>query len=181
MENSEKQIKRGDIYVYDFGNNPGSVQSGIRPVLVLQGNEFNEHSPTTIIAPISSAIKKTYLPSHIFLGEEYGLKMPSMILVEQLCTVNQNELGKYIGTVDDEPTLKKIWKAFKKTLGMWDYSLNKKKDVYCLCHRCLDDFRSRPNVIVSRLDPFADEKDVCTICNVRYGYDYVVSERSKSF
>ena len=181
MENSEKQIRRGDIYVYDFGFNPGSVQSGIRPVLVLQGNEFNEHSPTTIIAPITSAIKKTYLPSHIFLGEEYGLRMPSMALVEQLRTVNQNELGKYIGTVDDEPTLKQIWKAFKKTLGMWDYSLNKKKDVYCLCHRCLDDFRSRPNVIVSRLDPFAVEKDVCTICNIRYGYDYVVSERSRSY
>lgn len=180
MEKNEKQIRRGDIYVYDFGINPGSVQSGVRPVLVLQGNEFNDHSPTTIIAPITSAIKRTYLPSHVFLGDDYGLKMPSMALVEQLRTVNQSELGKYIGTVEDEQTIKQIWKAFKKTLGMWDYSLNKNKDVYCLCRRCLDDFRSRPNVVVSRLDPFAVEKDVCTICNVRYGYDYVVYEKTKS-
>ena len=177
MSENERKIKRGEIYVYDFGSNPGSIQSGLRPVLVLQGNEFNDHSPTTIVAPITSVIKKNYLPSHVFLGPEYGLKKPSMAMLEQLKTINQSQLGKYIGIVDDERTQKQIWKAFKKTLGMWDYTRNQSQSVYCLCHRCLDDFRSRPNVIVSRLDPFNSVKDFCTVCNTRYGYDYVVIER----
>lgn len=177
MEINNQKIKRGEIYVYDFGQNPGSIQSGIRPVLVIQGNEFNEHSPTTIIVPITTAIKKTYLPSHIFLGTDYGLKTPSMAMIEQIRTINKKDLGRYIGFVNDEYTKKLIWKAVKKTLGMWDYTKNRSKNVYCLCNRCLDDIKSRKDIIVSRLDPFNREKNICMICNTQFGYDYIVTDR----
>ena len=59
----ETSVKRFEIYNYNFGENPGSIQSGYRPVLVIQDDRMNENSPTTIIAAITTAIKKTYLPS----------------------------------------------------------------------------------------------------------------------
>lgn len=71
MQNTK--VKHGEIYCFDFGNNEGSIQNGIRPALVIQANNFNANSPTTVIAAITTAQKGMYLPSHIFLGESYGL------------------------------------------------------------------------------------------------------------
>ena len=70
----EKMICRGDLFYYDFGDNSGSVQSGERPVLVVQADDYNQNAPTIIVAAVTSVIKKRYLPSHIILGEEFGLK-----------------------------------------------------------------------------------------------------------
>lgn len=67
-------ICRGDLFYYDFGDNSGSVQSGERPVLVVQADDYNQNAPTIIVAAVTSVIKKRYLPSHIILGEEFGLK-----------------------------------------------------------------------------------------------------------
>ena len=69
-------ICRGDLFYYDFGDNSGSVQSGERPVLVVQADDYNQNAPTIIVAAVTSVIKKRYLPSHIILGEEFGLKKP---------------------------------------------------------------------------------------------------------
>ena len=97
-----KAVKRGEIYYFDFGKAEGSIQSGRRPVLVLQADNFNANSPTVIVASITAVIKKRYLPSHIILGEEYGLTKPSMVLLEQIQTVNKCGLVDYIGFIDDE-------------------------------------------------------------------------------
>lgn len=88
-----RKIKHGDIFWYDFGTNEGSIQNGIRPALVIQANDFNANSPTTVIAAITTAQKGMYLPSHIFLSDSYGLSQPSTVLLEQLRTVNQSDLG----------------------------------------------------------------------------------------
>mgnify|MGYP000033312649 FL=1 len=96
----EKIIRRGDLFYYDFGNNTGSVQHGERPVLVLQANDYNRNAPTVIIAAVTSVVKKRYLPSHIVLGERFGLKKPSMVLLEQVRTINKFELQEYIGSVE---------------------------------------------------------------------------------
>ena len=88
----EKMICRGDLFYYDFGDNSGSVQSGERPVLVVQADDYNQNAPTIIVAAVTSVIKKRYLPSHIILGEEFGLKKPSMFLLEQIRTVNKEDL-----------------------------------------------------------------------------------------
>ena len=92
----EKMICRGDLFYYDFGDNSGSVQSGERPVLVIQADDYNQNAPTIIVAAVTSVIKKRYLPSHIILGEEFGLKKPSMVLLEQIRTVNREDLREYI-------------------------------------------------------------------------------------
>ena len=76
----ERTICRGDLFYYDFGNRTGSVQSGERPVLVIQADDYNKNAPTIIVAAVTSVIKKRYLPSHIQLGEDFGLKKPSMVL-----------------------------------------------------------------------------------------------------
>ena len=154
----EKMICRGDLFYYDFGDNSGSVQSGERPVLVIQANDYNQNAPTIIVAAVTSVIKKRYLPSHIILGEEFGLKKPSMVLLEQIRTVNREDLREYIGTVDDDKLFRQINATLKKTFGLWVY---------------------KPDYIVRRLDPFAKRKDRCDKCDGD-GWDYVVTDRYSS-
>lgn len=172
----EKIVKYGEIYIYNFGEHSGSIQNGVHPAVVIQGDDFNRNSPTTIVACITSAVKKLYLPSHIFIGAKYGLSKPSMIMTEQLATVNQNELERYIGIIDDERILKSIWRALKKTTGHWDYGRNKDLEL-CLCGKCLSDYYNTQQYFISRADPFQKDKEVCAICNVGFGYDYIVSPR----
>ena len=173
----DRKVKHGDIFWYDFGVKDGSIQSGNRPALVIQANDFNANSSTTVIAAITTAQKGMYLPSHIFLGENYGLKQPSTVLLEQLCTVNQADLGDYIGSVDDRITQNAISKALKKTFGLWFYHAPK-DDVRCLCGRCADEYRDSNEYIISRKDPFQKEKDPCDRCR-RPGYDYILKPRRK--
>lgn len=90
-------IKRGDIYYFDFGENRGSIQSGNRPVLVLQADNFNTKAPTIIVAAITTVIKKQYLPSHVVLPDDTGLKQPSMVLIEQIRAVNKSDLTNKVG------------------------------------------------------------------------------------
>lgn len=171
-------VKRFEIYLYDFGSMPGSVQNGIRPALIIQDNRFNENSPTTIVAAITSVIKKERLPSHIFLGQEFGLSKPSMVMLEQIRTVNQNELGEYIGAITDPYLTKILGRGIKKTLGMWDYTPRDKTAIRCLCPQCAESYRNTRSFIIRRLDPFQKAKDACDRCN-RPGWDYVVLDRKR--
>ena len=174
-----EKVKRGEIYLYDFGTNEGSIQNGLRPALVVQCDEGNKASCTTVIAAMTTVIKKRYLPSHIILGDRFGLKEPSMVMLEQLRTVNQADLLEYIGKIDDEHCMKKINIGVKKALGLWvDKPYRKPADMRCLCVKCLESYKNSPNYIVKRLDPFAKAKEKCDKCQ-SYGYDYLVIERSK--
>jgi len=171
-------VKRFEIYLYDFGAMPGSIQNGIRPALIIQDNRFNENSPTTIVAAITSVIKKERLPSHIFLGQEFGLSKPSMVMLEQLRTVNQDELREYVGAISDPYLTKIIGRGIKKTLGMWDYAPRDKTAIRCLCPQCAESYRNTRSFIIRRLDPFQKAKDACDRCN-RPGWDYVVVDRKR--
>ena len=171
-------VKRFEIYLYDFGSMSGSVQNGIRPALIIQDNRFNENSPTTIVAAITSVIKKERLPSHIFLGQEFGLSKPSMVMLEQMRTVNQNDLGEYIGAITDPYLIKILGRGIKKTLGMWDYAPRDKTAIRCLCPQCAESYRNTRSFIIRRLDPFQKAKDACDRCN-RPGWDYVVVDRKR--
>ena len=178
MENTDdRKVKRGEIYLYDFGSNNGSIQNGLRPVLVIQCDEGNQASTTTVVAAITTVIKKRYLPSHIVLGNNYGLREASMVMLEQLKTVNQSELYECIGVVDSEYLMKKISIGLKKALGLWVDKPNKRKnDIRCLCGKCLNDYKSDPNYIVRRLDPFEKTKHQCDKCPDS-GYDYILYDK----
>ena len=71
----ERTICRGDLFYYDFENRTGSVQSGERPVLVIQADDYNKNAPTIIVAAVTSVIKKRYLPSHIYIYNGGGLRV----------------------------------------------------------------------------------------------------------
>jgi len=179
MKKKAGNVMNGEIYYYDFGTNEGSIQSGLRPVLVVQCNEGNKVSTTTVVAAITTAIKKQYLPSHVILGEAFGLKKPSMVMLEQFRTVNQCDLQQYIGFVDDEEAARHIAVGLKKALGLWACKPREQADIRCLCSRCLDDYKAAPDYIVRRLDPFAREKHRCDKC-LGFGYEYIIIDTRKS-
>lgn len=174
------KVKRGEIYYCDLGNKEGSIQNGVRPVIVVQCNEGNQASPTTIVAALTTSIKKRYMPSHIILEDNFGLKYPSMVMLEQLSTVNQSELEDYVGTVDDPAILKQIDIGLKKALGMWVYKKPTNTDtVLCLCPKCLSDYNSIPNVIIRRVDPFNRTRERCDKC-YGMGYDYLITKKNNN-
>ena len=178
MKPKENQkVIRGEIYLYDFGDNEGSIQNGIRPVIIVQCDAGNEESTTTVVAAFTTAIKKQFLPSHIVVGKNYGLKEPSMVMLEQLKTVNQSDLTEYIGIVDNEYMLRKINNGLKAALGLWGKK-QRKGDIRCLCVKCLQDYKSNPTYIVRRLDPFQRTKGKCDKCQDS-GYDYILIERKR--
>lgn len=175
MSSTEK-VMRGEIYFYDFGKNEGSIQSGVRPVLVIQSDEANKASTTTVVAAITTAVKKQYLPSHIILDEGCGLKKPSMVMLEQIATVNQNDLQRFVGFVGDSELMRAINNGIKKAFGIWAHKPAEKPDIRCLCSRCLMDYKSDPNCIIRRADPFMRIKRQCDKC-LGLGYEYIVAEK----
>ena len=96
-------IKRGDIYYADLSPVIGSEQGGIRPVLIVQNDIGNKYSPTVIAAAITSQINKAKLPTHIEISaQEYGLVRDSVILLEQVRTIDKKRLREKIGHLDEE-------------------------------------------------------------------------------
>lgn len=112
----EKQIVKGEIYWTDLGQGLGSEQSNRRPCLVIQNNVGNTHSPTVIIGIITSQLEKAKLPTHIEI-DGFGLPKKSVILLEQLRTVDKRRLKGYIGKVDDI-TIRKVDNALKISLDI---------------------------------------------------------------
>ena len=109
-------IKRGDIFYADLDPIIGSEQGGIRPVLVVQNNVGNRYSPTVVVLPVSSA-KKNYLPTHIHVCGSKMLPKDSVVLAEQIRTIDRNRLKSYVGSVGFE-IMKKVDKAVKISIGV---------------------------------------------------------------
>ena len=113
----EDIYKRGELYYADLSPVIGSEQGGVRPVLIIQNNVGNKYSPTIIVAAITSQINKAKIPTHVELtSKEYGLPKDSVILLEQLRTLDKRRLREKIGYVD---TLKMrpVDNAFLISLG----------------------------------------------------------------
>lgn len=173
---TKRKICRGDIYVCDMGTEAGTAQNGIRPVLVLQSTNWNENSGTTVVAAISTSCKKEYLPSHVYLGDNFGLQKQSTVFLEQLRTVDQCELGKRLGHITDEKVMKRITIGLKRALGLFQDSSSHEKDVRCLCPKCLDPYFNSNQYVIRRVDPFQKSKEPCEICGYP-AYDYYIYER----
>lgn len=102
-----KTYSRGDIYYADLGLGVGSEQKGYRPVVIIQNNIGNRYSPTVIVAPVSSKVGiKAKLPTHCYIHSESGLDLPSIILLEQLRTLDKQRLEGYIGRVNEKHIFK---------------------------------------------------------------------------
>ncbi len=95
-------VKRGDIYYADLSPVVGSEQGGLRPVLIVQNDVGNRYSPTVIAAAITSQVGKTKLPTHInVLADHFGLAKDSVILLEQIRTIDKRRLKEKMGHLDD--------------------------------------------------------------------------------
>ena len=94
-------IRRGDIYYADLSPVVGSEQGGLRPVLIVQNDVGNKYSPTVIAAAITSQITKTRLPTHIGVTSGCGLSRDSVILLEQVRTIDKRRLKEKIGHIGD--------------------------------------------------------------------------------
>ncbi len=111
-------VKRGDIFYADLSPVVGSEQGGIRPVLIVQNDVGNKYSPTVIVAAITSQINKAKLPTHIELSaNEYGLIKDSVVLMEQIRTIDKKRLKEKIGHMNDE-LLCSIDEALKISFGV---------------------------------------------------------------
>ena len=121
--------KRGDIYFADLGQGVGSEQMGYRPVVIIQNDVGNKHSPTVIVAAITSKVDaRAKQPTHCFIGTDYGLELPSVVL--------------------------------------------------CLCKPCADNFRIDGKYDLVRISE-NEERDTCTYCNHRMGYEYVLLPKAE--
>ena len=107
-------VKRGDIYYADLSPVIGSEQGGIRPVLIIQNDVGNKYSPTVIAAAITSQINKAKMPTHIELSaSDYGLYKDSVILLEQIRTIDKKRLREKVAHVD-----KKLMKTVDEALSI---------------------------------------------------------------
>ena len=96
-----KPYYRGELYYADLGKGIGSEQEGYRPVVIIQNNIGNKYSPTVIVAPVTTNHEaKTKLPTHCYIGAESGLGASSVILLEQIRTIDKKRLGPYAGRLN---------------------------------------------------------------------------------
>ncbi|MBR6788808.1 MAG: type II toxin-antitoxin system PemK/MazF family toxin [Clostridia bacterium] len=113
----DQTIKRGDIFYADLSPVVGSEQGGTRPILVLQNDVGNKYSPTIIAGAITSRLMKARLPTHVEIASgNFGLPRDSVILLEQLRTLDKRRLKTKIGSLDDY-TMNKVNRAILISLG----------------------------------------------------------------
>ena len=112
-------VKRGDMFYADLSPVIGSEQGGVRPVLIIQNDTGNKYSPTVIAAAITSQIGKNKLPTHIEISSQSsGLKSDSVVLTEQIRTIDKSRLKEKIGHIDDSNVINKINSALGVSFGL---------------------------------------------------------------
>ncbi|HOO22757.1 MAG TPA: type II toxin-antitoxin system PemK/MazF family toxin [Clostridia bacterium] len=112
-------VKRGELYYADLSPVVGSEQGGIRPVLIVQNDIGNKYSPTIIAAAVTSQMSKANLPTHIELDTSCGLPKDSIVLTEQLRTLDKQRLREKIGNVDTK-VMEKVNNALLISLGFFN-------------------------------------------------------------
>jgi mRNA interferase MazF len=119
----EQQILRGDIFYADLSQGVGSEQYGLRPVLVIQNDTGNYHSPTIIIATITSKVaSKAQLPTHCTIKRQRGLFKKSLVLLEQLQTIDRSRLQDYIGRLSNVD-MENVDRALAVSVGLEEFLL----------------------------------------------------------
>lgn len=114
-------VKRGDVYFADLSPVVGSEQGGVRPVLVIQNDIGNRFSPTVIVAAITAQIQKAKLPTHVEIdAKRYGFERDSVILLEQVRTIDKQRLTDKITDLD-EVMMGKVDEALQISLGLIDF------------------------------------------------------------
>lgn len=163
------QYKRGEIYMADLDPVIGSEQGGIRPVLIVQNNTGNRFSPTVIVVPITSK-KKGDQPTHVQLGNRFGLPKNSLLLAEQPKPLDKSRLQEQIGVVDRE-TMAQIDMALKISLDL------RKSSPYrtTLCPSCASCVYSSDFLEIKRIYGEHCRRSRCAYCHKGRGHEYWIT------
>lgn len=171
----EPTYLRGDIFFADLGEGIGSEQKGYRPVIIIQNDMGNQHSATVVVAAISSKLgAKARLPVHCYLTAAYGLQRPSVVLLEQIRTIDKQRLDTYIGRLPAHQ-MRRVDRALEISVGL--RSVDNKRNTVSLCNTCANSYL---NVGVFSLRRIKSKKviwSVCSHCNQRYGLNYEIAVR----
>ncbi|MCY9807570.1 type II toxin-antitoxin system PemK/MazF family toxin [Lentilactobacillus senioris] len=116
---SSNVFKRGDVYYADLSPVVGSEQGGMRPVLIIQNDVGNHYSPTVIVAAVTARITKPKMPTHVGVSAKDGVERDSVILLEQIRTIDKQRLRDRVAHLDDK-IMKRVDKALKISLGIND-------------------------------------------------------------
>lgn len=173
-----RDYKWGDIYLYDFGNEEGSIEHGIRPAMIISSNGLNARSTTVVVAAITTSNKE--IDCHVFLGKRFKLIEESTLLLEQVRTVNKADLVEYIGHVNDESMIIKIRRGIRFAFGLPVKKFPQKGTIMNLCDNCRQSYYDDPGYIIRRLDHFNNDKDECSKCHGGYGYEYIVIHKRQA-
>lgn len=166
-------IKRGEVYFCDLDPVLGSEQGGKRPVLVISNNTGNKYSPTVIVAAITSQTK-TKLPTHLPLSGVLGLHKTSVVLLEQLRTIDKSRLKRRVTSLG--LVAMRLVDA-RLTLSIGVEHVSSEIMVMSLCHICVQSFSDSEGYRITRADPNQIFMESCMICNIRNGFDYKVVRR----
>ena len=169
---------RGQLYYADLNKGVGSEQEGYRPVLIIQNDVGNKYSPTVIVAAVTSKVGvKPKLPTHYFIeANTVGLTAPSIVLLEQLRTLDKRRLERYIGRVDS-CHIREINRALAVSVGLMEEM--PENLIMCLCPTCANNFYGTGSYFLRRVNTDSSEKDICTYCVQRRGFDHEVVQRPK--
>lgn len=184
---------RGEIYYANLENGLGSEQMGYRPVLIIQNDTGNKYSPTVIVAAVSSMKKKDYLPTHITLPKEIGIEENSIVMLEQLRTLDKRRLEDFVCRVDSD-IMNLIDHALMISVGVkrekgkdriphtnheeMGVSVDRGEMMLCLCGVCVRQFIYSPEYSVKKLTQNHKETELCNYCQVRKGRDYRIIRRT---
>ena len=176
MFKEKDECCRGDLYYAVLDPVVGSEQGGVRPVLIIQNDIGNHRSSTVIAAPLTSRVgEKSLLPTHVEVPPLGRLKTRSLVLLEQLRTLDKSRLDGYVGHLDPR-RMCHVDRALKISVGLVG-AFNDSPSVRCLCAACAGRYYDDPAFAIRRADPCQSVRETCDFCGSRTGYDYIVRER----
>ena len=159
---------RGEIYLADLGGGKGSEQRGRRPVMIIQNNVGNKYSSTVIVAALTSEIEgKAQLPTHYHIGASNGLFKDSMILLEQIRTIDKSRIIHYIGQAP-----KKHINGIDRALGI-SIGLNDTVPI-CLCSDCAKGIHRSGTFVIKKTSCTIKTK-CCALCKKERTRSYEIS------
>lgn len=194
MNTDKNELHRGEIYICDFVDVGGSVQSGLRPALIIQNDVGNKFSTTVIVSPITSIIKKDKLPTHVYLGKEYGLPEESMVMLEQIYTVDKNfHIKDYLGIIDDKETISRINDGLRISLALNRIQKNLfgcTEDIFsfsdsgvfyiALCDKCRRKIAGDERFMIGKITFPKPLVSKCNSCEKGNGYYYILKRKRRN-
>jgi len=167
---NKRKIRRGDIFYAYLNPVVGSEQGDCRPVLIVQNDVGNQHSPTVVVTPLTRKLQKNRLPTHVLIPKSCGLDKDSLVLAEQIRTIDRSRLANYIGHISRE-IQPAIDKALAVCVGLESRRPPKGEMlVLSLCPDCETDFKNSGYMLVKK--GLQNMKNECNFCKTAKGLTF---------